>query len=93
MKEEFIPVKVLSYKKGKYEKWYLDIDSLELSELISLREEVKNTDSLSYLDRVISRKVITSTFSANHRREYHREEKRRKAKRKIKRNTHSYRCS
>lgn len=59
MKNNYIPVVV--EREEKNEKWYLDITSLGLEELITLKNELSGI-SVQCLDAVIYDRTCSSTF-------------------------------
>lgn len=56
--DDFVPVIVVNKDTNKYERWYLDVSSLSLSELINLRGELigSGVNSIRVLDGVIGSK-------------------------------------
>lgn len=61
MKNSYIPVMAIN-ENNKKEKWYLDVNNLSLSELITLRKKLDGI-SVECLDAIIYDKTCTETFS------------------------------
>lgn len=79
----YIPV-TAKVGKGTYTTWYYNIENLSLTELISLKQELSHTNSVSYIDKAIYMQNISSSFSAKYYGDCKREQKEMKYKRKRK---------
>lgn len=65
MKKGYIPVKVVN-ESEEYDKWYLYVGDLGLSELINLRNELDG-QSVCCIDAIIRDLTFTSTFESKMR--------------------------
>lgn len=62
MNEGFIPVRVYLDESGKWDLWYCDVNNLDLEALLSFRNEIRHTDSVSSIDKLLISKTCSSTF-------------------------------
>jgi len=86
LKDDFIPV--LVYENGRMVYWYLDVSKLSLGKLTQLRNELKLSNSIAYIDKIITSNTPSGFNYYNDNRKYRKElktEKQMKRKTKHKR--------